>query len=291
MPGAPGGMPPGVMPPQGAPYGAGPSGPYGGRPYSGNPNQGGGWGNDRRGGGGYGGRGGGGRGGGGRSFGFSAPREEDPFAKTERDRQEADSVFKDHQNTGINFEAYEDIPVETSGRDVPAPIDSVRLAFVPREWRSLDRISQIHFYNKLSPFSTPRFCSLPLWYSCSQFTDSTLPAALMSNIQRCNYSRPTPVQRHAIPIALNGEDSCGETKIFPFFKYLLFFLPSPRKDTYSFSVTLRRSYDARDLYRTSHHILRTMTVFSRSHLLVKSLEMSPSAPYKFDNNSFSQAAT
>lgn len=33
------------------------------------------------------------------------------------------SAEKDH--TGINFSKYDDIPVEVSGRDTPAPIDKV----------------------------------------------------------------------------------------------------------------------------------------------------------------------
>ncbi|RLM58545.1 putative DEAD-box ATP-dependent RNA helicase family protein [Panicum miliaceum] len=75
----------------------------------------------------------------------------------------------DHQNTGINFDAYEDIPVETSGRDVPPPV--------------------------------------------ATFAEIDLGAALNDNIRRCRYVRPTPVQRHAIPISLAGRDlmACAQT--------------------------------------------------------------------------------
>ncbi|CAD6226319.1 unnamed protein product [Miscanthus lutarioriparius] len=47
-------------------------------------------------------------------------REPDPFAKAEA--EEVD--FEGQENTGINFDAYEDIPVETSGHDVPAPVNT-----------------------------------------------------------------------------------------------------------------------------------------------------------------------
>ncbi|XP_066396924.1 DEAD-box ATP-dependent RNA helicase 52B-like [Miscanthus floridulus] len=74
---------------------------------------------------GYGGGGGGGSGG--RGAWNSRPggwdrrdREPDPFAKAEA--EEVD--FEGQENTGINFDAYEDIPVETSGHDVPAPVNT-----------------------------------------------------------------------------------------------------------------------------------------------------------------------
>ena len=72
-------------------------------------------------------------------------------------------------NTGINFDAYEDIPVEVSGHDIPAPINT--------------------------------------------FQDLDLGAAVNANIQRCKYTKPTPVQRHAIPISLGGRDlmACAQT--------------------------------------------------------------------------------
>uniref|UniRef100_A0A0E0AH12 RNA helicase n=1 Tax=Oryza glumipatula TaxID=40148 RepID=A0A0E0AH12_9ORYZ len=73
---------------------------------------------------GVGGRGGGGGGGGGawnsRPGGWDRrDREPDPFANSE-----AAEVDFEGENTGINFEAYEDIPVETSGHDVPPPANT-----------------------------------------------------------------------------------------------------------------------------------------------------------------------
>ncbi|KAL6594951.1 hypothetical protein ACP70R_048054 [Stipagrostis hirtigluma subsp. patula] len=72
--------------------------------------------------------GGGGRGGGGGGGAWNSrpggwdrrDREPDPFAKSEA--EEVD--FEGLENTGINFDAYEDIPVETSGHDVPPPVNT-----------------------------------------------------------------------------------------------------------------------------------------------------------------------
>jgi ATP-dependent RNA helicase DDX3X len=72
-----------------------------------------------------GGRGGGGGGGGGwnsRPGWDRRDREPNPFANSEA--EEATEVDFDTANTGINFDAYEDIPVETSGHDVPPPVNT-----------------------------------------------------------------------------------------------------------------------------------------------------------------------
>ncbi|KAL2929526.1 DEAD-box ATP-dependent RNA helicase 37, partial [Bienertia sinuspersici] len=69
----------------------------------------------------------------------------------------------------INFDAYEDIPVEVSGENVPKPANS--------------------------------------------FAEIDLGKALNENIKRCKYVEPTPIQRHAIPIAMKGRDlmACAQT--------------------------------------------------------------------------------
>jgi hypothetical protein len=81
---------------------------------------------------------------------------------------QSDAVFG-KENTGINFDAYEDIPVETSGHDVPAHVDT--------------------------------------------FEELDLGEGLMANIRRCKYTKPTPVQKYAIPIGLGGRDmmACAQT--------------------------------------------------------------------------------
>ena len=122
----------GAMPPAGPPgingYGGGGFGGGGGYPaqYGGGGGGGGGFGRDRGfGGRSYGGRGGGGGGGGfqPRGGGWGGEREEDPFAADEARKKEADGMFSG-ENTGINFEAYDDIPVEATGQNVPAAINT-----------------------------------------------------------------------------------------------------------------------------------------------------------------------
>ncbi|PON76194.1 DEAD-box ATP-dependent RNA helicase [Parasponia andersonii] len=115
--------------------------------------------------------GGGGRTGGGwnnnRGGGWDRGREREvnPFGNDDG----AEFAFGEQENTGINFDAYEDIPVETSGNNVPSPVNT--------------------------------------------FAEIDLGEALNLNIRRCKYVKPTPVQRHAIPISLAGRDlmACAQT--------------------------------------------------------------------------------
>ncbi|XP_044494158.1 DEAD-box ATP-dependent RNA helicase 37-like [Mangifera indica] len=92
-------------------------------------------------------------------------REVNPFGYDDN----AEVVFVEQENTGINFDAYEDIPVETSGDNVPPPVNT--------------------------------------------FAEIDLGERLNANIRRCKYVKPTPVQRHAMPISLGGRDlmACAQT--------------------------------------------------------------------------------
>ena len=47
----------------------------------------------------------------------------------------------------------------------------------------------------------------------SHFDEVDLPPALMENVKRCKYTKPTPVQRLSIPIGLAGRDmmACAQT--------------------------------------------------------------------------------
>ncbi|XP_031251794.1 DEAD-box ATP-dependent RNA helicase 52C-like [Pistacia vera] len=87
------------------------------------------------------------------------------------DKFEKVEVTEDDQcnDNAINFDAYEDIPVEASGSDIPKPVSS--------------------------------------------FVEIDLCEALQQNIKRCKYVKPTPIQRHAIPIAIAGRDlmACAQT--------------------------------------------------------------------------------
>lgn len=96
--------------------------------------------------------------------------EPNPFSKeSSNDIVEQESFPSNVVNTGINFDAYEDIPVESSGKDVPPPISS--------------------------------------------FQEADLGPQVLANIERCKYTKPTPVQRHAIPISQAGRDlmACAQT--------------------------------------------------------------------------------
>uniref|UniRef100_A0A1D1YPU6 RNA helicase n=1 Tax=Anthurium amnicola TaxID=1678845 RepID=A0A1D1YPU6_9ARAE len=116
-----------------------------------------------------GGRGGGGGGWNNRTGGWDRGRgrEVNPFADADDDDPKAPSF--EEENSGINFDAYEDIPVETSGENVPLAVNT--------------------------------------------FAEIDLGDALNENIRRCKYVKPTPVQRHAIPISIAGRDlmACAQT--------------------------------------------------------------------------------
>uniref|UniRef100_A0A8B9LCD8 RNA helicase n=1 Tax=Astyanax mexicanus TaxID=7994 RepID=A0A8B9LCD8_ASTMX len=72
-------------------------------------------------------------------------------------------------NTGINFEKYDDIPVEATGNNCPGPIEN--------------------------------------------FHDVDMGEIIMGNITLSRYTRPTPVQKHAIPIIKAKRDlmACAQT--------------------------------------------------------------------------------
>ena len=50
---------------------------------------------------------------------------------------------------------------------------------------------------------------LRLTFVCFSFEDSDLHEKCLSNIQRAKYSRPTPIQKWAIPSILSGRDIMG----------------------------------------------------------------------------------
>lgn len=72
-------------------------------------------------------------------------------------------------NTGINFEKYDDIPVEATGSNCPPHIEN--------------------------------------------FSDVEMGEIIMGNIELTRYTRPTPVQKHAIPIIKEKRDlmACAQT--------------------------------------------------------------------------------
>ncbi|KAK9149671.1 hypothetical protein Scep_008428 [Stephania cephalantha] len=124
-------------------------------------------------------RGGGGGGGGGgerrskgdrrRAAANRESREPNPFDLSDKFAELVVADEGGNGGGGINFDAYEDIPVEVSGAEVPPAVKA--------------------------------------------FAEIDLGEALNLNIGRCKYVRPTPVQRHAIPIAIAGRDlmACAQT--------------------------------------------------------------------------------
>ncbi|XP_057485388.1 DEAD-box ATP-dependent RNA helicase 52C-like isoform X1 [Actinidia eriantha] len=98
----------------------------------------------------------------------NTPLEANPFEIAEK-FDELEVTEDNETGFGINFDAYEDIPVETSGSNVIPPANS--------------------------------------------FAEIDLGKAVNDNIKRCKYVKPTPIQRHAIPIAMAGRDlmACAQT--------------------------------------------------------------------------------
>ncbi|KAL1820970.1 hypothetical protein ACET3Z_015839 [Daucus carota] len=63
------------------------------------------------------------RGGGGWSNRGGRERDVNPFGNDDVN-VDVEQAFSGHENSGINFDAYEDIPVETQGDDVPPPVNT-----------------------------------------------------------------------------------------------------------------------------------------------------------------------
>ena len=112
-------------------------------------------------------------------------------------------------STGINFNNYDDIPVEATGHDVPAPIDKVRM----RVWPA----GNVRGRATLRPMRGRCVCVCSgrrsAGASFSQFLDIQLHDVLALNIKLAKYDRPTPVQKYGLPIVLAGRDlmACAQT--------------------------------------------------------------------------------
>ncbi|XP_028732555.1 putative ATP-dependent RNA helicase Pl10 [Peromyscus leucopus] len=127
---------------------------------------------------GVGGRGGGGGGGGRSGFGkferggnsrWCDKADEDDWSKPLPPSERLEQELFSGGNTGINFEKYDDIPVEATGNNCPPHIES--------------------------------------------FSDVEMGEIIMGNIELTRYTRPTPVQKHAIPIIKEKRDlmACAQT--------------------------------------------------------------------------------
>lgn len=97
--------------------------------------------------------------------------------------------------TGINFDKYDTVAVNVEGDNIPPPLASVRFFFL------------LHFL--LGGLSLQASLSIPFL----QYAESGLHPLLKDNIARCGYAKPTPIQRYAIPLALQRRDlmACAQT--------------------------------------------------------------------------------
>ncbi len=194
-------------------------------------------------------------------------REEDPFAADNARKAEVDQIFAG-DNTGIDFDAYEDIPVEArtpppliemlhqlcllpvcrrvccaaSLQSMPgSPLVSVAahvlgqflVTPMPCTRLVMQQVMQQMAWGRLSgrpeggidwhcvcrPLGRGAVCArlqatgegVP--EPITAFTDVELGSALMANVQRCKYTKPTPVQRYSIPIGMANRDlmACAQT--------------------------------------------------------------------------------
>ncbi|XP_072901616.1 DEAD-box helicase 3 X-linked a isoform X3 [Hemitrygon akajei] len=96
-------------------------------------------------------------------------RDEDDWSKQLPPNERMEQELFSASNTGINFEKYDDIPVEATGANSPPHIET--------------------------------------------FQDVNMGEIIMANIELSRYDRPTPVQKHAIPIIISKRDlmACAQT--------------------------------------------------------------------------------
>ncbi|XP_064183027.1 putative ATP-dependent RNA helicase an3 isoform X9 [Anguilla rostrata] len=96
-------------------------------------------------------------------------RDEEDWSKPTSPNERLEHELFSASNTGINFEKYDDIPVEATGSNCPPHIES--------------------------------------------FHDVDMGEIIMGNINLSRYTRPTPVQKHAIPIIKAKRDlmACAQT--------------------------------------------------------------------------------
>uniref|UniRef100_A0A671V476 RNA helicase n=1 Tax=Sparus aurata TaxID=8175 RepID=A0A671V476_SPAAU len=111
----------------------------------------------------------GGGGGGGSSRWVEESRDEGDWSKPTPRNERLEHELFSASNTGINFEKYDDIPVEATGQNCPHHIEN--------------------------------------------FQDVDMGEIVMGNIGLSRYTRPTPVQKYAIPIVKSKRDlmACAQT--------------------------------------------------------------------------------
>ncbi|KAH1232958.1 hypothetical protein AAZX31_09G098400 [Glycine max] len=128
-------------------------------------------------------------------------REANPFENVEAE----DQSFSELENTGINFDAYDDIPVETSGENVPPPVNTFAEIDLGE---ALNQNIQRCKYVKPTPvqrYAIPISLAGRDLMACAQ-TGSGKTAAfcfpIISGIMREQYAQRPRVARTAYPQAL-----------------------------------------------------------------------------------------
>ena len=127
------------------------------------------------------------------------------------------------ENSGIDFSSYDDIPMcaprahcRSFNRRLPVcaawPFSACWAAAVARLIRcSVCALSHGLGTEQCVGRSEATGTDVPA--AVTSFDEVDLGPALMANVKRCKYDRPTPVQRLSIPIGLAGRDlmACAQT--------------------------------------------------------------------------------
>lgn len=109
--------------------------------------------------------------------------------------EDEDSIFA-HYKSGINFNKYDDIPVDLSG---DSPPDAVM-------------VSRAGGF-KAACVATTMGNDAAVMFLFQTFDEAKLCETLRRNITKSGYVKPTPVQKHGIPIIAAGRDlmACAQT--------------------------------------------------------------------------------
>nr|GLL31739.1 DEAD-box ATP-dependent RNA helicase 37-like [Ipomoea trifida] len=125
-------------------------------------------------------------------------REVNPFG------DEGEKPFDEHENSGINFDAYEDIPVETSGENVPPPVNTFAEIDLGEALNNNIRRCKYVKPTPVQRYAIPISLTGRDLMACAQ-TGSGKTAAfcfpIISGIMRGQFPRP-PHPRMAFPLAL-----------------------------------------------------------------------------------------
>nr|GMD20705.1 DEAD-box ATP-dependent RNA helicase 11-like [Ipomoea batatas] len=112
--------------------------------------------------------------------------------------------FDEHENSGINFDAYEDIPVETSGENVPPPVNTFAEIDLGEALNNNIRRCKYVKPTPVQRYAIPISLTGRDLMACAQ-TGSGKTAAfcfpIISGIMRGQFPRP-PHPRMAFPLAL-----------------------------------------------------------------------------------------